>query len=59
LNKLYELLKKEHGRPKKENKEVNLTSFSGSAATAKALAFKKKQKKGTKPKRRYFVSSLL
>jgi hypothetical protein len=49
--------KKEHGRPKKENKEVKLTSFSGSDASAKALAsvvkvFKKKQtlEKSTIPK---------
>jgi len=30
--------KKEHGRPKKENKGDNLSPFSGSHATAKALA---------------------
>jgi hypothetical protein len=30
--------KKEHGRPKKENKSAKFADFSGSDATAKALA---------------------
>jgi len=42
--------KKEHGRPSKENNVVKLTTFSGSAATAKAVASEKRYCTKTKKK---------